>query len=111
LTTYLITRYLQYLDAFASKYDLIKNIQFKTVVEEIRKCPKTGKWLVTVRGGQAVKAHRTYGGGELFFTEYVSPFPFPHQHQFDFVGGGRGHVPSYVYNVNQTFLLILRWKL
>jgi dimethylaniline monooxygenase (N-oxide forming) len=49
--------YLEYLNAFARKHDLIKSINFRHKVELVRKCPETGKWLVTVRGGQAVKGY------------------------------------------------------
>ena len=59
----LLPRYLAYLDGFAAKFDLMKNIHFRTAVLRIRKCPKSGKWLVTSKGGCAVEPHRTYGAG------------------------------------------------
>lgn len=33
-------------------------------MQRVRKCPKSGKWVVTVKGGAAVEAHRTYGAGQ-----------------------------------------------
>ena len=44
--------YLNYLTCFAKKHDLLKYINFSHRVECIRKDPATGKWNVTVRGGQ-----------------------------------------------------------
>jgi hypothetical protein len=57
-------RYLKYLDAFVEKFDLLKNIRFRTGVQRMHKCPESGKWIVTVKGGWAVKPHRTYGQGK-----------------------------------------------
>jgi len=47
--------YLEYLENFANKFDLMKHINFRHTVKVVRKCPDTGKWLVTVKGGCAVK--------------------------------------------------------
>jgi len=47
--------YLDYLENFAKKHDLFKHINFRHSVQLVRKCPDTGKWLVTVKGGCAVK--------------------------------------------------------
>lgn len=47
--------YLDYLNAFVSKHGLWKHINLRHSVELIRKCPDTGKWLVTVLGGRPVK--------------------------------------------------------
>lgn len=47
--------YLEYINAFAKKHDLVKHINFRHEVLEARKCPTTGKWLVTVIGGRAVR--------------------------------------------------------
>jgi dimethylaniline monooxygenase (N-oxide forming) len=44
--------YLEYIDGYAKKYDLLKHIHFSHKVEVVRKCSATGKWLVTVRGGR-----------------------------------------------------------
>jgi dimethylaniline monooxygenase (N-oxide forming) len=44
--------YLDYLDNFAKKFDLLKHIRFLHSVEEVRKDANTGKWIVTVRGGR-----------------------------------------------------------
>lgn len=43
--------YLVYLDSFAKKHDLYKHINFSHDVKLVRKCPDTGKWMVTVQGG------------------------------------------------------------
>lgn len=56
-------QYLAYLDAFANKYDLLKNIRFRTAVLKVHKCPSSGKWMVTCKGGAKVEAHRTTGAG------------------------------------------------
>ncbi len=45
--------YLEYVNAFAKKHDLYKHISFRTQVTLVRKCPESGKWLVTVQGGLA----------------------------------------------------------
>lgn len=47
--------YLDYLEGFARKYNLYEHINFRHSVELIQKCPETGKWLVTVKGGQGCK--------------------------------------------------------
>lgn len=47
--------YLEYLNNFAKKFDLLRHINFRHSVELIRKDPETGKWLVTVLGGRACK--------------------------------------------------------
>lgn len=47
--------YIDYLEAFATKYDLRKHVNLRHNVEQVRKCYETGKWLVTVRGGQGCK--------------------------------------------------------
>ena len=44
--------YLHYLQNFAIKHDLLKDIEFSCGVQSIRKCQKTGKWLVTVLKGR-----------------------------------------------------------
>jgi cation diffusion facilitator CzcD-associated flavoprotein CzcO len=56
-------RYLSYLDRFAAKYDLLRNIRFRTAVKKAYRNKDSGKWVVTVKGGAAVEAHRTYGDG------------------------------------------------
>ncbi len=43
--------YLEYLNGFAKKHDLMKHINFCHTVELVQKCKKTGKWMVTVQGG------------------------------------------------------------
>jgi dimethylaniline monooxygenase (N-oxide forming) len=40
--------YIMYLHCFGIKHDLLKHIAFNTIVHSIKKCNKTGKWLVTV---------------------------------------------------------------
>ena len=45
--------YLEYVENFAKQFDLNKYINFLHIVNEVRKCPESGKWLVTVQGGQA----------------------------------------------------------
>ncbi len=45
--------YLEYLNAFAKKHDLLKHINFSHTVDLVRKCPDTDKWMVTVQGGVA----------------------------------------------------------
>jgi dimethylaniline monooxygenase (N-oxide forming) len=47
--------YLLYLNSFAKKHDLFRHISFRTLITEIRKCPSSGKWLVTGIGGRAVQ--------------------------------------------------------
>mmetsp|Transcript_10743 Transcript_10743/g.9676 ORF Transcript_10743/g.9676 Transcript_10743/m.9676 type:complete len:565 (+) Transcript_10743:95-1789(+) len=47
--------YIDYLDAFAKKFDLLRHIHFLHDVKTIRKCPESGKWLVTVKGGYGCK--------------------------------------------------------
>ena len=44
--------YLNYLTNFAKKHDLLKHVNFSHKVTEVKKCPKSCKWLVTVVGGQ-----------------------------------------------------------
>ena len=43
--------YLEYINNFADHFDLKRHISFSTRVEECQKCPKSGKWLMTVQGG------------------------------------------------------------
>ena len=64
MTHVCFVRYLDYLEAFSAKFDLIRHIKFRTKVLEIRKSESSGKWLVTSKGGQAVEPHRTYGPGK-----------------------------------------------
>lgn len=45
--------YLDYLTNFAKKHDLLKYVNFSHKVTEVKKCPKSCKWQVTVVGGQA----------------------------------------------------------
>jgi dimethylaniline monooxygenase (N-oxide forming) len=55
--------YLEYLEGFAEKYDIKKHIHFRTLVTKIVKCPKSNKWVVTVkhnRGTPTIKPHRAY---------------------------------------------------
>eukprot|EP00595_Chromulina_sp_UTEXLB2642_P002014 CAMPEP_0196761908 /NCGR_PEP_ID=MMETSP1095-20130614/1218_1 /TAXON_ID=96789 ORGANISM="Chromulina nebulosa, Strain UTEXLB2642" /NCGR_SAMPLE_ID=MMETSP1095 /ASSEMBLY_ACC=CAM_ASM_000446 /LENGTH=565 /DNA_ID=CAMNT_0042111989 /DNA_START=75 /DNA_END=1772 /DNA_ORIENTATION=+ len=47
--------YIDYLDAFAKKFDLLRHIHFLHDVKTVRKCPESGKWLVTVKGGYGCK--------------------------------------------------------
>lgn len=47
--------YLEYLNAFAKKHNLLRHINFLHTVELVRKDPETGKWLVTVLGGRGCK--------------------------------------------------------
>ena len=44
--------YIEYLTGFATKYNLYHYINFLHSVELVKKCVSTGKWIVTVRGGQ-----------------------------------------------------------
>ena len=44
--------YMVYLSGFANKFDLYQYISFLHSVELVKKCGTTGKWMVTVRGGQ-----------------------------------------------------------
>ncbi|CAM9452271.1 unnamed protein product, partial [Hapterophycus canaliculatus] len=41
------TEYLAYLDGFAKKFNLRQYINFRTKVEKLRRCPKSGKWTVS----------------------------------------------------------------
>ena len=53
-------QYLDYLDGFANAFSLYDHINFRSSVQKITKCCKTGKWLVTVRqGGAHVAPHRS----------------------------------------------------
>jgi len=55
--------YLEYLNGYADKYGLKKNIHLKTQVEKVKKCYKSNKWIVTVkhnRGTPTIKPHRCY---------------------------------------------------
>jgi len=45
--------YLDYINNFAEKYDLKRRISFSTQVTEVKKCHKSGKWLVTIQKGIA----------------------------------------------------------
>ena len=45
-------QYLEYVQGFVKKHDLLKYINFSHSVEEVKKDPKTGKWMVTVQGGR-----------------------------------------------------------
>lgn len=65
--------YLQYLNGFADKYDIKKNIKFRTKVEKIDKCSETGKWVIEYRGGQYVPPHRTYNNGEPMEADPNAP--------------------------------------
>lgn len=47
--------YLKYLHGFAVKHDLLKHVNFRHEVQEVRKDAKTGEWHVTVLGGRPVK--------------------------------------------------------
>ena len=44
--------YIEYMQAFAKKHDLYKHINFSHSVECVKKDSKTGKWMVTVKGGR-----------------------------------------------------------
>lgn len=44
--------YLEYMTNFAKKYNLFQYINFSHKVQEVKKCCKSGKWMVTVLGGQ-----------------------------------------------------------
>jgi dimethylaniline monooxygenase (N-oxide forming) len=55
------TEYLAYLKDFAEKYDLLKNVQFRTSVEKVQKCAKTGKWRAWIKGNRTSPPHRVYG--------------------------------------------------
>jgi dimethylaniline monooxygenase (N-oxide forming) len=43
--------YLDYVEAFAKKFDLVKHIKFLHNVLTVRKDASTGKWMVTAKGG------------------------------------------------------------
>lgn len=47
--------YLAYMETFAKKNDLLKHINFRHKVLEIKKDTETGKWLVTAQGGVECK--------------------------------------------------------
>ena len=52
--------YLNYLDGFANEFSLYQHINFRSSVLKVTKCPKSGKWLVTVKvGGAHVAPHRS----------------------------------------------------
>jgi|UniRef100_A0A7S2UXY2 dimethylaniline monooxygenase (N-oxide forming) len=53
--------YLAYLKGFAEHFDLMKHIKFRTKVEKLMKCPKSGKWICTYKENRYVKPHRAYG--------------------------------------------------
>jgi Flavin-binding monooxygenase-like len=44
--------YIEYMNNFAKKFDLLKNIRFSHDVLTVKKCKDTGKWMVTVKGGR-----------------------------------------------------------
>jgi cation diffusion facilitator CzcD-associated flavoprotein CzcO len=44
--------YLAYINNFAEKFDLLKNINFSHEVLLVKKCEQSGKWMVTVKGGK-----------------------------------------------------------
>jgi dimethylaniline monooxygenase (N-oxide forming) len=44
--------YIQYMNNFAKKFDLIKNIRFSHDVLLVKKNEETGKWMVTAKGGR-----------------------------------------------------------
>lgn len=54
------TEYLAYLDGFAKKFDLYKYINFRTRVENIKRCPTTGVWHVKYRKNRYSPPHRAY---------------------------------------------------
>lgn len=47
--------YLNYLHNYVKKHDLMKHIKFSYEVTCCRKCPNTGKWIVTAIGGRGCK--------------------------------------------------------
>eukprot|EP01038_Epipyxis_sp_PR26KG_P007866 gene7866-10675_t len=61
--------YLEYLNNFAKKFDLMKNINFRHAVELVRKDEETGKWMVTVRGGVACDNCERLGGPSSYADE------------------------------------------
>lgn len=50
--------YLEYINAFMDQYDLKRHINFSTAVKEVKKCPKSGKWLVSFQRGVASSGGR-----------------------------------------------------
>ena len=44
--------YIEYMNSFAKKYDLLKYINFSHDVLLVKKNVETGKWMVTVKGGR-----------------------------------------------------------
>lgn len=44
--------YIEYMNNFAKKFDLMKNIHFSHNVLTVKKCKDTGKWMVTAQGGR-----------------------------------------------------------
>lgn len=44
--------YIEYMNNFAKKFDLIKNIRFSHDVLLVKKNEETGKWMVTAKGGR-----------------------------------------------------------
>lgn len=68
--------YLVYLENFAKKHDLYKHINFLHSVQCVRKCKESGKWIVTVKGGQ--------GCANIERCEDVKPDPCAEEKTFSF---------------------------
>lgn len=56
-----MNRYLKYLNDFTDHFGLRENIRFRTAVERLRKCPKSGKWIADLKGNRWSPPHRMYG--------------------------------------------------
>ncbi|CAM9432952.1 unnamed protein product [Discosporangium mesarthrocarpum] len=52
--------YLEYLHGYADKFDLKKHILFRTRVEKLQRCGKSGKWTVWYKRNRYSPPHRAY---------------------------------------------------
>ena len=50
--------YLEYINNFCDNFDLRRHISFSTQVTEVKKCKKSGQWLVTIQKGVASNGGR-----------------------------------------------------
>jgi dimethylaniline monooxygenase (N-oxide forming) len=69
--------YLHYLRGFADRHGLLPQIHLSCGVQEVRKCPETGKWLVSILPG------RPYGGSERCVGVVEDDLALPSVQAFD----------------------------
>lgn len=57
---------------FAEKFKLRQYINFKTKVEKLERCPKSGKWKVSYKRNRYSPPHRAYAAVEEENPEVIS---------------------------------------